>query len=131
MRVLYNLLPKPDMFNTWRAWAQDLVDSLERGEVPDGLPGINVKIPTTTYVMDPRDVVVLGNHAATPFNVTLPSTAAGKYRIYCVKNINAAAVTVVTVGAETIDGAATKALAQWEGVILATDGSDWVILADV
>lgn len=131
MSVLYDLLPKPDLEEDWKSWAQKLVDELERGELDPGLPSINVKSVTTTYTIDPRDVVVLGNHAVTPFTVTLPSMAAAKPRLYAVKNINAAAVTISAGGTVNIDNATTKVLAQWEGVILITDGSQWYIISDV
>jgi hypothetical protein len=48
---------------------------------------------------------------------------------YIIKNVHATSVTIACTGAETIDGATTKTLAQWEKMTVMSDGANWVIIA--
>jgi len=85
---------------------------------------------TTTYqvlISDNRSVIE-GNHASTPFTVTLPPVATadnsetGDFEV-TVTNINAAVVTVDGSGAETIDGSASLTLQQWASATFALDSA--------
>ena len=85
---------------------------------------------TTTYqilISDNRSVIE-GNHASTPFTITLPPVATadnsqtGDFEI-TVTNINAAVVTVDGSGAETIDGSTTLALQQWASATFILDSA--------
>jgi len=81
---------------------------------------------TTTYailVSDNRNTIE-GNHASTPFTITLGDAATmiaaeiGDFQV-TITNINAAAVTVARAGSDTIDGAATSlVLERWDSVTL-------------
>jgi hypothetical protein len=84
---------------------------------------------TSAYPITSADHVLLGNHATTPFTMTLPAVAAvATGQTYVIKNINAAAVTVQGDGAELIDNANTLVLAQWESATLINTGTIWVIV---
>jgi len=94
----------------------------------------DVDIKTTTYsalVSDNRTTLE-GNHASTPFTITLGDAATmaaaetGEYEV-TIANIGAALITVARAGADTIDGAATSiVLPQYSSITLkvnaATDG---------
>jgi hypothetical protein len=78
---------------------------------------------TTTYqilISDNRSIIE-GNHASTPFTMTLPPVATadnsetGDFEV-TVTNINAAAVTLDGSGAEAVDGGTGVVLAQWASV---------------
>lgn len=78
---------------------------------------------TASYAAALTDWVILANGAAV--TITLPSAVtatAGK--IFTVKNLNAASATVAS-AAGTIDGAATKTLAQWVSSDFISDGANW------
>ncbi|MES2140473.1 MAG: hypothetical protein V4511_12265 [Bacteroidota bacterium] len=64
--------------------------------------------------------------------ITLPTAVGIAGRKYTIKNIDAATtVTVSASGAETIDGAPTKALAlQYQYLTLLSDGANWLIVAN-
>lgn len=88
---------------------------------------------TTGFTLD-GSATLWPASAGSAFAATLPlaSTCAG--RIYTIKKIDASgnAVTVTASGADTIDGAATKALsAQWKYITIQSDGvSAWWIIAN-
>lgn len=85
-------------------------------------------IKTTTYTTLATDKIILGNHASTPFTVTLIA-ATGSGRIQEFVNVGAAAMTLDGNSSETINGATTLVLAQWEGAKLLDYGSGtWVRL---
>lgn len=78
---------------------------------------------TASYTAVLADWVILANGAS--ITVTLPSAVtatAGK--IFTVKNLNATSLTIAS-AAGTIDGAATKALAQWVSNDFVSDGANW------
>lgn len=63
--------------------------------------------------------------------ITLPAAASHTHRIYNIKKIDgsANAVTIDGNGAETIDGAATLAIAaQWDSYTLQSNGTGWFIV---
>lgn len=73
------------------------------------------------------DSTVLCNGSS--ITATLPSNCCVKGRKYVIKNINSSGSTVATEGSQTIDGAATKALAQWKYLEVQSDGTNWFIIA--
>jgi len=70
-------------------------------------------VTTATGLISDNNGVIEGNHASTPFTITLGDAATmiaaenGSY-VITITNVNAAAVTVARAGADTIDGAATS-----------------------
>lgn len=78
--------------------------------------------------------LVLADATSGALNVTLPDATENFGRSITVKRINAGAnaVTLNTVLAQTIDGAATQALAaQWNSYTVASNGVNWFISAAV
>lgn len=81
---------------------------------------------TASYTLLPADSIIVMN--GTTLTATLPSAVtAATGRTYWVKNINASAVTLAAT-AGTIDGAATKTLAQWAVARVVSDGTNWLTL---
>lgn len=86
---------------------------------------------TAAYTATANDFTILCDATSAAFTVTLPA-ATGSGRIYNIKKIDASAndVTIDGNAAETIDGAATKALsAQWSSAqIQDTATGTWSVL---
>lgn len=88
-----------------------------------------VSIKTTTYTATVNDYILLGNHATTAFTINLPA-ATGSCQVLVIGNINAAVVTVDANGTETIAGALTQTLNQWDSIMICDYGTGtWNILA--
>ena len=87
---------------------------------------------TTSYTLGTADEFVIFNGAS--LTCTLPDPTAGAMpgRVYSVKNVNASTLSVVSAGtSKTIDGAASVALAQWGGLDLISDGTQWLIRSKI
>lgn len=85
-----------------------------------------VSVQTTTYGVAATDYVIVCN-SATAFTVTIP-TAAATGRILIIKNINIGSITVSKSG-DTIDGAASQVLNQWDAITLCDYAANaWIIL---
>lgn len=113
---------------------------LASGQIPDArLPPYGVFRPVfitnadTPYSITVANGVVLCVASGGVISVLMPNVAAFINRVFAVKKIDASAniVTVDGNGAN-IDGAATKALAaQWNSLLMVSDGAAWNILASV
>ena len=95
-----------------------------------------VTAPAAAFIMRPEQQFVNCTYSATGAQtVTLPAIAsfvAGRW--YVVKDVGGVAntnnITIATPGSETIDGAATIAIAAADGsVILYSDGTNWLVAA--
>ncbi len=86
---------------------------------------------TTTYTAAATDDVILGDASGGAFTVTLPTAVGIPGKRYTVKRTSASNnVTVDGDDSETIDGAATKALAtQYAFLTIVSDGANWQIIA--
>ena len=86
---------------------------------------------TATGNLTATDYLVLADATSGAITLTLPAVASanGAYIIVKKVDVSANAVTIDGNGAETIDGATTKALtAQYDAVTVACDGSQWWIV---
>ena len=88
-------------------------------------------ISKTTTVADTYQVLLTDElivcNKTTPFTVTLPQAVVGKN--LTIKNINTGTVTVDGDGSDTIDGATTALIYQWESMQLQCSADNtWVIL---
>lgn len=94
-----------------------------------------VKSVTGAYSASTLDSTILCDATAGAFTVTLPPAGGlptNKGLVLRIKKIDSSvnAVTVDGSGAETIEGSASVSLsAQWDGVLLQSTGSAWIILA--
>jgi hypothetical protein len=81
--------------------------------------------PTSAYPATLSDFLILCDDTGGSFNVTLPAaTNAGKMFLVVKKNSSANTVTVITTGADTIEGQTHVALvAQYDKTLLVADGS--------
>jgi len=67
---------------------------------------------------------------ASPTLSLLSAAQAGEGFTFAVKNSDSGTTTLDADGAETIDGAGTKTVEQGEGVILFSDGTNWITLLE-
>jgi len=88
----------------------------------------DVTTVTTAITLDHTQKVVHGNNASTPFIITIPSAASHSGRVYEIKNINAAIVTVGRTGSDTFDGSVSVDLNQFDALrFRSTGGTVWHI----
>lgn len=87
-----------------------------------------VATKTAGYTLTGTDSIVIGNAAS--LTLTLPSAVAqGTGKVFRIKNRHSSALTVAVVASGgTIDGAATKSLAQWAFLTVVSDGANWYIV---
>lgn len=91
-------------------------------------PSINPVVKSAAYTAADHDVV-LANATGGAFTVTLPTPTNGAHVMVKKTDASANAVTVAHAGAETIDGAASVALAtQWARTELISDGTNWFVV---
>lgn len=89
---------------------------------------------TAAVTLNSSNTIVLCDATAAAFTVSLPPAVEHRTRQYSIKKIDASAnaVTIDGFAAETIDGAATQALAtQWKSKTIVSDGTQWLILSVV
>ena len=79
----------------------------------------------SSYAASDNDCVI---SATGTFTVTLPAVSGVSGKMLWVKNSGAGVITVDGNGAETIDGAATQAVAAGDCMQVCSDGLNWIIL---
>jgi len=88
-------------------------------------------IKTAAYTVTAADRVIIGNHASTPFSITLIAASSNTGLTLTIKNKNAAVVTVdgTALGAIFTDASVnTLALSQGEAITLVSDGVTWLVV---
>jgi len=88
-------------------------------------------IKTTTYTVTAADRVIIGNHATTPFTITLIAASSNTGVTLTFKNKNAAVVTIDATSLGQIysnEAVNTLDLSQGEAVTLISDGSTWLVV---
>lgn len=92
---------------------------------------VPVTTQTTNYTATATDYTILCN--AGSLTVTLPSASSVDGRIYTIKKVSGTGgnITIDPNGSETIDGALTNTAisAQYQSLIIQSDGANWFILA--
>ena len=119
-----------------KAWLTRLQDELSAAinnlrwqDITEG-----VRIVTGAYTLTSLEFTLLCDATGAAFTITLPAAASNHGRIYVIKktDVSANAVTIDGNGAETIDGAATVALAaQYNARTIQSNGTNWSVLATV
>lgn len=86
---------------------------------------------SATYTILSTDDTIIGDASSSPFTATLPTAVGIAGKRYTIKRISASNnVTLAGDGSETIDGAASKALAtQYAFLTVQSDGTSWHIIA--
>lgn len=69
-------------------------------------------------------MLIANSASALTFDLPAAST---RTRPYYLKNKNTGLLTIDGNAAETIDGSTTFELAQWESVVLISDGANWFV----
>lgn len=82
---------------------------------------LSVVVYSSDQTLDGEDQFVEANSGGV-FNLTLPASSLNTGRGYHIFNKGAGAVTILPNGADTIKGAASLVLAQYESAILRSDG---------
>jgi hypothetical protein len=82
---------------------------------------LTVTVYSANQTLDSEDQFVEANSGGA-FNLTLPASSLNTGRRYIVFNKGAGTVTVLPNGSDTINGAASLALAQYESSMLTSDG---------
>jgi len=65
---------------------------------------------------------------ANTFTVTLPTAVGIEGRVYSIKNTGTGTITVDGNAAETIDGALTQLLSQWDNLKIMSNNANWIII---
>jgi hypothetical protein len=86
----------------------------------------NITNQTSGYIISSTDQTI--NCTSGTFTVELPSAIGIAGRMYFIKNSGTGVITVEANGAQTIDGALTQTLNQWDGIQIQSEGSNWIIL---
>jgi hypothetical protein len=81
---------------------------------------------SATYTMLAADYLV--ECTANTFTITLPTAVGVVGKEYVIKNSGIGTITVDADGAETIDGALTKSLAQYDVIKVMSNGTNWIIV---
>jgi hypothetical protein len=91
-----------------------------------GVTRSGVTVVTNTYAILTTDATVVGNKA-TPFTATLPVAVTGQR--FTIKNIGAGLVTLAGHSSDTIDGATSLVLQQWDRVtVQCCVANTWIII---
>ena len=94
-------------------------------------PEFPITAVSSNYTATVYDQTILGNATGGNISITLPANVDVSGKLFNIKKTDASAntVTVTPSGAATIDGAATYTLAaQYSGITIQSDGTDWWIL---
>jgi hypothetical protein len=117
---------------------QALTDFLTRelGGIESGMAASRiaaVRVATTAVTLTAQDDVTLGDATGAAFTVTLPDVRRATGQVLTIKKVDASGNAVtVSAGTTTIDGAGTYPLpAQWNAVMVCSNGTAWFILATV
>jgi hypothetical protein len=102
--------------NTWKTSATTDIANLKKQRA--------LATKTANYTTTAADSVIIGNGAGTITITLLSAVTATAGRVFTIKNRATAALTVAS-AAGTIDGAATKSLAQWASLSVVSDGANW------
>ena len=107
-------------------------NNIDKLQVNGSISGIGMKqayvTKTGAYTATDADYVV--DCTSGTFTVTLPASSGRTGRILIIKNSGAGTITVDGNASETIDGAATYAMAvQYATVQIMSDGTNWKIIA--
>lgn len=104
--------------------------------ITNSKPGIsynaNSRTVTAAYTVQTEDHTVLASATGAAFTISLPAVSPKAYRVVVIKKIDSGSneVTIDAYGSQTIDGAATYALArQYQSVELHSNGSSWSVIS--
>jgi hypothetical protein len=98
------------------------------GQRADPAPRTNPRTVTATTLVNPLDDLIQANATSGAITLTLETAVACDGRRHTFKKIDATAnaVTIACTGGQTIDGAATKAIAaQYDTLTVISDGANW------
>lgn len=114
-------------------WLKDFARSIEQWLVrlSGRTSSISAAAITAATTLTEADSTVLVNAAGGAVLLSLPAAASASGRIHTVKKVDASgnAVTIDPAGAETIDGAATKAITvQWASLTFQSNGVAWFVI---
>ena len=104
-----------------------LTDGGANGSVTIGLPTTtSIDNTDSPYTALATSLVILGDTTSGNITVNLPTSVDGKH--YFIKNTGTGTLTIDGNSSETIDGALTQTLTQYESLHIVGDGSNWWII---
>jgi hypothetical protein len=116
-------------FSPTNVWAiktgKGLVEFGDNVKLDSGLT-LAYKAITTAYTIGTADYQIEATSGT--FDITLPTAVGIQGRVYSVKNSGTGSITLATTSAQTIDGATTKALAQYTNVRVMSNGTNWIVV---
>ena len=95
-------------------------------EVTNGSVLLPYKAVTSTYTVLNNDYTI--DATSGTFTITLPTAVGCQGRIYNIKNSGTGVITIDGNSSETIDGALTRSLVQWETLTIQSTNAGWIIL---
>jgi hypothetical protein len=96
------------------------------GTIADVTMSLAYRAITALRTLDATDYQI--DCTANSFTVTLPTAASITGRVYSVKNSGTGTITVATTSSQTIDGATTAILAQYDNLMVMSNGANWIII---
>lgn len=99
-----------------------------------GSAAFSTTTKTANYTATATDYVIMCNNTSGAITISLPNASGCAGRVYIIKKISGAGNNVVIdpFGSNQIDGSSTRTMtAQYESVLIQSDGSDWFVLANL
>lgn len=94
---------------------------------PSTISILNYVEKTAIYTFNPASDYTV-NCTANTFNLTLPTAVGITGQIFVAKNVGAGVITLNTTSSQTIDGALTVTINQYESVKVQSTGANWIII---
>lgn len=91
-----------------------------------GAVRFSYQLASSTITLNSDDYLI--NCVSGPFTINLPSATSILGRSYVIKNSDSGLITIDAFGTETIDGATTRTLIEYESINIASDGANWIII---
>lgn len=89
--------------------------------------GVMAKSWVQYFLDSSKAITITTCSSATPSNFNLPSASTMTNKILLIYNEGAGDVTILTSGTETINGATSFVLGQYESVPIISNGTNWFI----
>ncbi len=99
-----------------------------------GSVGMSITTKTANYTATANDHTIICNNTLAGITISLPTASGCGGRVYAIKKMSGGLlnVTIDPSGTETIDGFLTRILTlQYEGVMIQSDGTNWVIISKI
>jgi hypothetical protein len=83
---------------------------------------------SSNYTITSSDYLI---HTTAAVTITLPTAVGITGQVFAIKHTSAFPTTVDTTSSQTIDGTTTKTLVQYEGIVVMSNGTNWIIISKI